>query len=245
MKNQINLLWLYPDLLNLHGDRGNIMAFEKIAEKLGLKLNIIKVENLDTPIPFEDVDIVFLNPGELKVCLRILDEFISEKAKIEEYLNNEKYLIAIGTTGAIFGKQIIRTNGELYYALDLIDMKASERKSVIGDDVYFSIGEEEIIGSQIQMLDFEVSQENILGRVMYGYGNNGDKLEGARSKNLIFTNALGPVFVKNPWWAEEILTDIAVKKGYEINEIALENYEIEVKSFNSTKKFIENKLENK
>ena len=72
-----------------------------------------------------------------------------------------------------------------------------ERKTVIGDDIYFSInGNQEIIGSQIHMMDFEVNEAQALGEILYGYGNNGTKFEGARVNNLIFTNALGPVFVK-------------------------------------------------
>ena len=31
-KNELNITWLYPDILNLHGDRGNVQACEKIAE---------------------------------------------------------------------------------------------------------------------------------------------------------------------------------------------------------------------
>ena len=30
MADKITVLWLYPDILNLHGDRGNLMALERI-----------------------------------------------------------------------------------------------------------------------------------------------------------------------------------------------------------------------
>ena len=43
---KMNLVWLYPDILNLHGDRGNVMAFKKIAESMDVELNIIKVGSL-------------------------------------------------------------------------------------------------------------------------------------------------------------------------------------------------------
>ena len=35
----INVLWMYPDILNLHGERANAMAFEVIGKKLGLNVN--------------------------------------------------------------------------------------------------------------------------------------------------------------------------------------------------------------
>ena len=42
MNNEINLAWMYPDILNLHGERGNAQSFKIIADKLNIKLNIQK-----------------------------------------------------------------------------------------------------------------------------------------------------------------------------------------------------------
>ena len=33
-KEELNITWLYPDVLNLHGDRGNVMALKKVGEML-------------------------------------------------------------------------------------------------------------------------------------------------------------------------------------------------------------------
>ena len=38
MGKEINLAYLYADILNLHGDRGNVLAFEKIAKEMGIEL---------------------------------------------------------------------------------------------------------------------------------------------------------------------------------------------------------------
>ena len=32
--NKLNITWCWPDILNLHGDRGNVMALVRIAEKM-------------------------------------------------------------------------------------------------------------------------------------------------------------------------------------------------------------------
>ena len=34
MNNEINLAWMYPDILNLHGERGNAQAFKHVADLL-------------------------------------------------------------------------------------------------------------------------------------------------------------------------------------------------------------------
>lgn len=239
---KINMLWLYPDLLNLHGDRGNIMAFKRMAEMLGLQLNIQKIENLTDMFELNDIDIIFLNPGELGTAINAIKALNFRKEELIKYVQEGKYIIAIGTSGAILAKEIHTLDKQVHHGLGLIDMDCRQRETVIGDDIYYAINsEQEIIGSQIQMLDFKINNDNALGETAYGYGNMGNGYEGGKNKNAIFTNALGPVFVKNPWWTEEILTDIAEQKGFKTNMIQLDNYEIEIKSFNSTKKFIENK----
>lgn len=244
-KKEINMLWLYPDLLDLHGDRGNIQAFERVAVMLGVKLNIFKIKNLVDDFELDKIDIIFLNPGELGTIVNIIKTLNFKKEELLEYIRQGKYIISIGTSGAILANEIHTLDKKLYHGLNLISMDCKQRCTVIGDDIYFTIkDEQEIIGSQIHMFDFKLKESEQLGETIYGYGNIGDKQEGARNKNVIFTNALGPVFVKNPWWTVEILTDIANNKGIETNVISIENFEIEVKSFNSTKKFINEKLGN-
>lgn len=241
----INIFWMYPDMLNLHGDRGNILALGKVADKMGLTLNVTKIERFNEKIDFEKSDIMLFSPGELKVALKVLDRLKDDIREVEEYIASNKYILVIGTTGSIFGKEIeLLEDSKIVKGLDFFNMYSKERNSVIGDDIYFSINDkQEIIGSQIHMLDFDVNETQVLGNIKYGYGNNGNKTEGARVKNLIFTNALGPVFVKNPWWAESILGDIADRKGIEVKDIPVEHYEIEIKSFNSIKELIDKKLE--
>lgn len=243
---EITLAWMYPDILNQHGDRGNIMAFEKIAKKLNIKLNIKRINTYKEQIDLKNTDIMFFSPGELKVTKKIILELNKYKKQLEEYINNDKTIICIGTSVAIFAKDIIKQNGEKYKGLDFLDITCIERETIIGDDLYYSIDDtEEIIGSQIQTIDVILNSGQALGTIKYGYGNNGTEQEGAKHKNLIFTNALGPVFVKNVWWTEKILTDIAEKKKIQVTPIPVEEYEIEILSFNTTKKFIETKEKNK
>ena len=64
--NNLNIAWCWPDILNLHGDRGNVMALIRIAEKMGLEPKVHKVVNYGDPIDFQNMDIVLFNPGEFK-----------------------------------------------------------------------------------------------------------------------------------------------------------------------------------
>ena len=237
----LNLVWLYPDILNLHGERGSVQAFQKVANDIGINLNIVRIDDYSQKIDFKNTDIILCTPGELKVIPEIKIALETQECELQKYIEEKKHLIAIGTTGALLGQEILCENGNKMMGLGLIKMKAVERKNVIGDDLYFTISKtkQEIIGSQIQMLDFYVDDALSLGTINYGYGNNGKKYEGARKDNIIFTNCLGPLFVKNPWWTEEILKEAYLNKTNKI--YAKREYDLENKSFETTKRFIREK----
>lgn len=244
-KNKLNLVWLYPDMLNLHGDRANVQAFEKVAEKLGIEINTQKIDDYDTNIDFENTDIILVNPGELKVIKTVIESLGKQKEKLEEYINKNKFIILIGTSGAIMAKTTKRLNGDKLEGLGYLNMECSQREYIHGDDIYFILNDEnktEIVGSQIQVIDTKLNEDIALGEIKYGLGNCGDKAEGAKYKNVIFTNGLGPIFVKNPWWAEKLIKEAMKNKGIEIeNNIDKAEFEIELKSNEVIKEFINSK----
>lgn len=171
--NEVNLVWLYPDILNLHGERGSVQAFQKVAENLNIKLNITRVDSYSQKIDLENTDIIFAGPGELKVIENVRKSLENNKESLEKYVDSNKYFICIGTTGTLLAKETTRENGEKVEGLGILNITGNERKMVVGDDLQFTISKtkQEIIGSQIHMIDFYIETEQSLGTVTYGYGN--------------------------------------------------------------------------
>lgn len=243
MNNEINLAWMYPDVLNLHGERGNAQSFKKVANDLKINLNIERIDNIEHKIDFSHFDILLFNCGELKVIPTILEALKSQLDGLDEFIKNNKTIIVTGTTGALLANNITRSNGQTFKGLNIINMDLKERKMVIGDDLYYLLDDgTEIVGSQIQMVDITLNESIPLGTIKYGYGNNGQTKEGAKKGNIIFTNCLGPVFVKNPWFVEKILRTVCTQKNIEISKNLKPTYEIESKSLKSTKDFINRKI---
>ena len=244
MNKEINLAWMYPDILNLHGERGNVKCFERVANQLNIPLNIERIDNLEEKIDFSKYDILIFNAGELKVMPAIIRSIEKQKKELDEYIDNNKYIIATGTTGAMFADSVERKDNTTFKGLDILDMNVKERTTVIGDDLYYKLSDNtEILGSQIQMIDVVLKDSNNkLAQTEYGYGNNGNNEEGAKYKNVIYTNCLGPVFVKNPWFAESILRDVCKAKEISISADIKPDYEIELASLESTKEFINKKI---
>lgn len=235
--DKITVGWMYPNLLNLHGERGSVQALVEIGRQMDLDIEILRIEDFDDPIPFEKLDMMIFLPGEISTFPYFIPALQTDSMRT--YLENGGYLLALGTTGLAFGNTIIREDGSTIKGLGYLDMTAKERKFVWGDDLYFRIKDIqlELVGSQIQMADVDAKYP--LGTTIYGMGNNNTGSEGARWKNLIYTNCLGPLFVKNPWFAESIFNDILLRKNM-IPRTKLE-FSIASDSFRSTVEFINDK----
>lgn len=236
---KITIGWMYPNLLNLHGERGSVQALEQIGKQLGTEMEILRIEDFDDPIPFESLDLMLFLPGEIHEFQYLIPALQSDS--LRNYLDNGGYLLAIGTSGLMFGNSITREDGSTIKGLGYLDMSAKERRYVWGDDLHVRINDSqmELAGSQIQMADVDAA--NPLATTLYGMGNNNSGAEGARWKNLIYTNCLGPLFVKNPWFAEAILKDILQQKGVPCeNSIS---HKIAQESFRSTLSFIKQKMQ--
>ena len=236
--NKLTIGWMYPNLLNLHGERGSVQMLAKVGQDMGLDVQIRRFEDFQEPIPFEELDMLIFLPGEIETFRYLIPALQNQKEKLDAYLEKGGYLLAIGTTGLLFGNQVTREDGSLVECLGYLDMVAKERKYVWGDDLHVRIrgSKQELAGSQIQMADVDCKQP--FADVIYGYGNAGKGTEGGRWKNLIYTNCLGPLFVKNPWFAEAILKDICLQKFMGLRQL---RHTIASDSFDATLDFIATK----
>lgn len=235
--HKITVGWMYPNLLNLHGERGSVQALTEIGKQLDIDVEIKRIEDFDDAIPFEELDLLIFLPGEIATFQYLIPAL--QDSALLSWLEQGGHLLALGTSGLMFGKTVTREDGSTINCLGFLDMDAKERKFVWGDDLHIRIDTtgQELAGSQILMAD--VDAKNPLGTTLYGRGNNGTGAEGARWKNLIYTNCLGPLFVKNPWFAESILKEILLQKGIEVSKEG--SYPIASASFNATLKFIQEK----
>ena len=59
---ELNICHLYPDLLNVYGDVGNILILKHRAENRGIKVNVINV-SINDEFNADDYDIVFFGGG--------------------------------------------------------------------------------------------------------------------------------------------------------------------------------------
>lgn len=244
MKTALQIGWLFPDTLYLHGERGNILALKRVAQAMGLALEVHKI-HLEEDFNPLDYDILYCPAGELCRAEAVLATLRPIKEDLDAFVRAGRVLLVTGTSVAFFGKKIKYASGNVIDALGLIDINTYENEAVYGDDILmltrYNDRPMEIAGCQIQMCDFRTDKENPFGMLEYGYGDNGKTArEGVLKENSLFTATLGPLLALNPWLAQEILTVAAHNKGLEIQTEA-EDYALEKKSLQAKKNYIKNK----
>lgn len=242
---KMNIAWLFPDTLYLHGERGNILALERFAKLGGFEPVVTKIDFETEDFDPMDYDIIFCPPGELVSYPVILEWLRPYREQFEAFVEAGRPLLVTGTSIALWCSKVLRTDGSSFEGMGILSAEARENEAVYGDDIYFSCiyngSEMEIIGNQIQMADFINQGEEPFGKLIYGYGNTGkDRDEGFQKKNSIFTNTLGPMLVVSPGLTIEIIKAAAACKGMEIGDITFDA-SLEEQSFATKKDFIMSK----
>ena len=211
----LHILWMYPDVLEMHGDRGNVMALLHYSNLLQLPCTIRKCNTLLEEIPFDWADMIYFPSGDLACMQDVSNALQPRKADFERFAAEGKAVIAIASTGALLARKVTMLNGNSFVGLGLLNMEMAQRKTVFGDDLWFETENGlKVIGNEIQTADTRLGEGQApLGRVIYGRGNCGDGYEGARSGAVIFTHTTGPVFARNPRFTEAVLKGCAAHAG--------------------------------
>lgn len=219
MSYELVICHLYPDLMNLYGDRGNISVLVKRAQWRGISVEVIPV-SIDDAIP-NKVDIFFMGGGQDREQRLLAPDLVFKKGDILRKLA-EDGVVFLGICG---GYQLF---GNYYKPKDIPKLDG------IGIlDVYTEAGDKRFIGNilvkskvegckDLTLVGFENHSGRTylgknakpLGEVLKGYGNNGvDKTEGAWQRNVFGTYLHGPLLPKNPWFAD-LLIEKALSHKY-------------------------------
>ena len=93
----INILYLYYDLMNLYGESGNIKAILQSLKDQDIDVNLDKL-SLEDNIDFSKYDLLYIGCGTEKAQKIALDNIMQYKNQLEEYINNDKFVLATGNS---------------------------------------------------------------------------------------------------------------------------------------------------
>lgn len=238
---KLNILCLYPNMLDLYGDNNNIDILKYRAKKRNIELNIdsYTVED-DIPL-FSSYDLVFLSSNGDEEQKIIIKDLIRYKKEIKKSIKDGTFYLLISDGFHMFGKSFVDYLGNRVDGLNIFDYYTETGTKCIGDIII----ESEITKENIKLLGFENHSswthnvKSPLGKVIYGNGNSYKaNEEGFMDKNVIGTNMHGPFLSKNPELTDYILKYCLERKYKE--EIKLENIDDEFE--NTAKKEMLDKL---
>ena len=207
----LRICHLYPDLLNLYGDRGNVLCMQRRLEWRGMQANIVPVP-IGVKLAAKDCDLLFIGGGqdfEQEVLLRDLS---SGKAQdIRTAVEEEKTFLAICGGYQMLGEYYKTWDGvqlDFIGAIGVHTIGAKER--MIGNYMFRTTpesGDMVVVGFENHSGKTYLSEQVApLGMMLSGNGNNGeDKTEGARYKNVFGTYSHGSLLPKNPVLCDFIL----------------------------------------
>ena len=118
----------YPDLLNLYGDRGNVLALLTRAQRRGIEVNVKEISIGDELDP-GSVDIAFLGGGQDNEQNILKDDLVHVKGqKIKDMIENGTVFLCICGGYQMLGKYYLEHNGNKLECLGAIDIYTEGEK---------------------------------------------------------------------------------------------------------------------
>lgn len=216
---ELRICYLYPDILNLYGDRGNIICLEKRAAWRGVDVTVQDVSVGETA-DFTQFDLFFIGGGqdfEQEVLLADLNA--GKGREITAAIEDGKVFLTICGGYQILGHSYKTWDGHQYDFIGALDLHTVGQKERMIGNYMFACGADSG-GSTVVGFENHSGKTYLgggispLGTVLAGFGNNGeDKTEGARYKNVCGTYSHGPLLPKNPRLADFLLQTALAQKN--------------------------------
>ena len=204
---------LFPDLLNLYGDGGNVTVLQKRMLWRGLPVEVVRV-NHGEKIDLSQVDLVFLGGGPDREQRLASQDLVAMKDQLKDFVEGDGVVLAICGGYQILGKTWL-LGDENVAGLDIIDMQTGRVEGGSTNRLIENIALDSDMAQQPV-----IGYENHAGRTYLGEGvrpfgavvsatgsgnNDHDKADGARYRNVVGTYLHGPLLSKNPEVADRLL----------------------------------------
>lgn len=204
---KLRLAHLYPKLLNIYGDGGNILALIRRCQWRGIT---VELDEIGVGDKIGRHDIYFIGGGQDLQQIEVSKELLKNKDFFTE--ERDRMAVFLGICGGyqLMGHYYQPHNGERLEGISLLDAyTVAGNKRFIGNvtaetdlvEPHTLVGFENHSG-----LTYLQGDTVPIGKVSVGNGNNGeDKTEGARFKNVFGTYLHGSFLPKNPHFADYLI----------------------------------------
>jgi lipid II isoglutaminyl synthase (glutamine-hydrolysing) len=219
-KKTFTVGWLYPDLMNIYGDRGNILTLLKRAEWREYDARLLELRR-GTTQHMEDVDVFFFGGGQDREQALVYEDLLEHKQPpLEMAVQAGAAVLAVCGGYQLLGHYYQTAEGERFPGIGLIDVKTEAGKKRFIGDVVVDMQIEDVNPSTLVGFEnhsgrtFLGPKARPLGRVRLGFGNNGaDGTEGCLQGGVLGTYLHGSLLPKNPHLADHLIRSALRRRG--------------------------------
>ena len=202
---------LYPELMNIYADRGNVAVLRARCEWRGLGFELA-ASTLREPLDPAAHDLFYMGGGQDRDQAAVAADMVATKqAALHEAADRGAVVLAVCGGYQLLGRSYQLGDDELP-GVGLVDLHTVRGTGprLIGNcaiETDLGTGRRVIAGFENHGGRTHLGDgESPLGRVLSGRGKNGvDGLEGVRRRNVIGTYLHGPLLPKNVWLADRLI----------------------------------------
>ncbi|HSA05642.1 MAG TPA: hypothetical protein P5556_00525 [Candidatus Gastranaerophilales bacterium] len=221
---KINIAYLYPLLLNIYGDRGNIIAFTHRCLWRGIQVEAHEI-NLGDKIDPEKYDFYFIGGGQDQQQIAVSEEFQKQKQFLVEAAETKAVFLSICGGYQLLGHYYKPHQGDELKGISILDAytvaghnrfigNVTVETNLLAGNVNTLTGFENHSG-----LTYLEQGTEAIGRIIVGNGNNGkDKTEGARKNNVFGAYLHGSFLPKNPHFTDYLIK-LSLERNYGQQEL--------------------------
>ena len=224
-KKTFTVGWLYPDLMNIYGDRGNILTLLKRAEWRGYESKLLELGR-GTVKEIESVDIFFFGGGQDREQALVYEDLLEFKqAPLERAVALGSGILAVCGGYQLLGHYYQTGDGQKFPGIGLIDVRTEAGKKRFIGDVVVDLRNSDLAINELKpptLVGFENHSGRTflgpktrpLGKVRMGFGNNGsDGTEGCVQGGVLGTYLHGSLLPKNPHLADYLIRSALSRRG--------------------------------
>src|SRR5438105_2333706 len=209
--SRLRLIHLYPDLMSVYGDRGNVLTLVRRAEWRGIEVQLIELSVGDRLVP-DEADLIFFGGGQDREQEVVSPDFLRQKAAaVREAVDEGAALLSVCGGYQLLGQSYTTVDGQELPGAGLFDVR-----SVPGPRRHIGnvLIDTHLDGQRRTLVGFENHSGRTylgpgvqpLGKTIVGAGNNGeDGTEGSVYRGAIGCYLHGSLLPKNPWLADRLL----------------------------------------
>jgi len=223
----LRIAHLYPDLMSIYGDRGNVLALERRARWRGIAAEIRACTVGDALDPAW-ADLYFFGGGQDQGQDLVGADLAGPNgAALRAAIARGAAVLAVCGGLQLLGHEYVPETGPRIAGLGVLDLTTRAGKTRFVGNLLAERDGETLVGFENH------SGRTYLGpgaaplaRVLAGHGNNGeDRTEGAVQGAVVGTYCHGSVLPKNPWLADLLLTRALARRHGPVTLAALDDAE--------------------